>query len=94
MKNKEEVFKAIGKKLEELRLNQNQTQEEIAQKIGISRKTLSQIENGSNFSVKILYDLLQEYHKLDSFLDIISLPCGLDIREFNRAVRKLKKQYA
>ena len=39
----------FGKKVKEYRTNSSMTQEELAEKIGISAKSLSQIELGNNF---------------------------------------------
>lgn len=40
---------SLGKKIKEKRLSQHLTQEQLAEKIGISPKSLSQIELGNNF---------------------------------------------
>lgn len=39
----------FGKKVKEYRIKSSMTQEELAEKIGISAKSLSQIELGNNF---------------------------------------------
>lgn len=44
-----DIKKALGKKIKEKRLNLDMTQEQLAEKIGISPKSLSQIELGNNF---------------------------------------------
>ena len=43
------IKKLFGKKLKEYRIKMDFTQEELAEKIGISSKSLSQIELGNNF---------------------------------------------
>ena len=43
------IKKNFGKKIKEKRLERNLTQEQLAEKIGISPKSLSQIELGNNF---------------------------------------------
>ncbi len=43
------IKKNFGKKIKEKRLEKELTQEELAEKIGISPKSLSQIELGNNF---------------------------------------------
>lgn len=43
------IRKSFGKKIKEKRLQQYLTQEQLAEKIGISPKSLSQIELGNNF---------------------------------------------
>ena len=44
-----DIKKLFGKKVKEKRLSLDLTQEELAEKIGISAKSLSQIELGNNF---------------------------------------------
>ena len=44
-----DIKKAFGKKVKEKRLSLEMTQEQLAEKIGISPKSLSQIELGNNF---------------------------------------------
>ena len=43
------IKQSLGKKIKEKRLSQHLTQEQLAEKIGISPKSLSQIELGNNF---------------------------------------------
>ena len=43
------IKKNFGKRIKEKRLEKELTQEELAEKIGISPKSLSQIELGNNF---------------------------------------------
>ena len=43
------IKKLFGKKIKEFRTKLSLTQEELAEKIGISAKSLSQIELGNNF---------------------------------------------
>ncbi|WP_409415722.1 helix-turn-helix domain-containing protein [Flavobacterium sp. PS2] len=49
----EEYMILICQKLEKLRQNMDYVQSDITDKAGISRKTVSSIENGNNFSVEI-----------------------------------------
>ena len=54
------IKKNFGKKIKEKRLEKELTQEELAEKIGISPKSLSQIELGNNFvSAEILEAICQ-----------------------------------
>lgn len=43
------IKQAFGKKIKEKRLQQSLTQEQLAERVGISPKSLSQIELGNNF---------------------------------------------
>ena len=91
MCSEKKVLKKIGEKLECLRLNKSALQEDVAKSINISRTTISRIENGSNFSVKNLIKLLEEYNRLDDFLNIITLPKGFDVKKYNKALKNHKK---
>lgn len=69
-----ENLKELGLKLKKKRLRLNLTQLDISEKTGINRSTLSQIENGSNFSLKYLIMLFKTYGLLDEFIDLIVVP--------------------
>lgn len=43
------IKKLLGRKIKEKRIQQSLTQEQLAEKVGISPKSLSQIELGNNF---------------------------------------------
>lgn len=44
-----DIKKLFGKRIKELRTSLNLTQEQLAEKMGVSPKSLSQIELGNNF---------------------------------------------
>lgn len=55
--------KNMGKKFKKLRLEQNKTQNQIAETIGITDKYLSNIENGNaNCSLDVFIGLANEYN--------------------------------
>ena len=60
-----DIILKIGRFLRHHRLSSNITQEDMSEYIGISRKTLSKIENGSNFTVLILIQILRYLNTLD-----------------------------
>ncbi|MDO5437401.1 MAG: helix-turn-helix transcriptional regulator [bacterium] len=71
------IKKNFGKRVRELRLQSGLTQEELAEKIGISPKSLSQIELGGNFvsadtlelicsTLNISPDILFNFNKIDA----------------------------
>lgn len=75
-----EIKKNFGKRVRELRLLAGLTQEDMAEKIGISPKSLSQIELGGNFVsadtldlicnvLKISPDILFNFDKINSSCD-------------------------
>ncbi len=56
-------IKEFGNYIREARLSANLTSSLVAHDIGITRATLSSIENGNaNCSIKILFDLLNYFH--------------------------------
>jgi len=63
-------FYEIGKKIKELRKEKKITQDELAKNVGISRQTLSKLENGKihKISLQLFVKLLDE---LDSELEIV-----------------------
>jgi len=70
----------IGKKIKTLRKERGFTQEELASKVGISRATLSKIENSSfnKVSAVVLENILS------------SLGYGLDIKPKNPFVKRVE----
>ncbi|KIC01262.1 hypothetical protein OA88_15000 [Flavobacterium sp. JRM] len=64
----------ICQKLEKLRQNMDFVQSDITDKVGISRKTVSSIENENNFSVENLVKLLITYNRIKPFLNMLTLP--------------------
>jgi transcriptional regulator with XRE-family HTH domain len=67
-----EIRIAIGKKIKELRISAEMTQNEFAFKLGISRQHLSSIENGSsNWTIDDLIKsliYLKKIHLIDELL--------------------------
>lgn len=92
-KSLEEYMILIGEKLERLRQNMDMTQSEITNEVGISRKTVSTIENGSNFSVENLVKLLLTYNRMDAFLNMLSLPHDFDIKEYKKELKEFNNKY-
>jgi DNA-binding XRE family transcriptional regulator len=68
------ILKDIGQKLKGFRLQKNMTQEEIAQKIGLNRVTIGEIEKGRPSSLLTFIQLLRGLDKLDLLNNIISAP--------------------
>ncbi|AIM15133.1 hypothetical protein HW35_01485 [Bacillus sp. X1(2014)] len=62
-----EKYSAIGKAIKELRRDRNLTQEELAEKLGISKSYISKIEaknTDKSFSIELLFDLA-EFFEVD-----------------------------
>lgn len=66
-----DILQEIGRRLKQWRLNQNISQQELAQRAGITRTTISLIEAGNVFSILTLIQLLRALNalpQLDLFL--------------------------
>ena len=55
----------FGKLLKQIRLNANMTQEALAQKSGLDRSTISQLENGRAATILTLVQVLRALQKLE-----------------------------
>lgn len=72
--------KKIGKKLKELRLSRGLRQNEVADKVGLSRATISNVEVGNRgLSIESLQKFCELYNiSIDYF--------GIETKSFNEAV--------
>lgn len=90
------IMKKIGFFIQQTRIEQNQTQEEVATQAAISRSTLSLMERGDNISLLNLIKILRTLNALyvlKSFEVIEELsPIQLANKEKNRRKRASKIQ--
>lgn len=96
---KKDIDKIIGKILKEYRIKSNLTQEDLAEKLGISFKYISRIENGNN-GVKT--ETLINYMRILSispnilfkqFLEDTDIKKDLEISEKINALSESKKEF-
>jgi transcriptional regulator with XRE-family HTH domain len=62
-----EIIRKWGEKLKALRLDANLSQTELAQKTGMSRSSIAEIEKGRNFSIDSLISIARTLEFLDIF---------------------------
>ena len=68
------ILKELGQTLKSFRLQKNKTPEEMAQKIGLNRVTIGEIEKGRVSSLLTFIQLLRGLDKLDLLNNFTSAP--------------------
>ena len=84
------IISIIGEYIKHARVNQNKTQEKVAEMAGISRWTVSQIENGEPMSLLTLIQILRALDLLEllSIFKIDTQPSPLEIAKLERDKRQ------
>lgn len=67
-----EVLEEVGARIRVLRKNKKYNQQQLADKVGVSRKHISDIEAGRGTSLLIFVKLLKEFHKSEKLLEILT----------------------
>jgi putative transcriptional regulator len=88
--NNDEAIAELGRRLARARLNRNISQQTLADEAGITRKTLSSVENGSNFDVSTLVRLLRELELLDNLEMLVpsDQPSPMALARFSGKTRR------
>ena len=68
------ILKELGQKLKAFRLQKNITQEGLAQKAGLNRMTVGEIEKGRSSSMLTFIQILRVLDKLDLLNTITAVP--------------------
>lgn len=90
-KSPELVEIEICKRLERVRLGQNISQQQLAATAGVSRRTISRMENGQGISLNTLIRVMRA---LDLTHHLESLVPSLDIRPIERVKQKPERKHA
>lgn len=69
-----QLMQELGKRLREIRLNKNITQQEIGEKIGKDRFEMSKIEHGKPISLNSFLRILRALEKLEDLEQAIQYP--------------------
>jgi len=80
----------IGKRLKQARINRNMSQQELADRAGIGRSTVSLVERGQSGTLTVLVQILRALNmleQLDNFMPI-QLVSPLVLAEIERKRRK------
>ena len=85
------AVKAIGRNLQLIRLNQDISQQELAVQTGLSRLTISQVENGRPASTLTLVQLLRALGRLD-VLEVLEESAAISPLEAARLERQQRQR--
>ncbi len=67
-----EIVEEVGAKLKTLRKVRNWSQSDLAAKVGVSRKHISEIETGKGTSLLTFVKLLKVFNKSEKLLEVLS----------------------
>ena len=89
--NAEQIETEIGKRLESVRLVQNISQQDVADKAGVSRRTISRMENGQGVTFNTLIRVMRALDLTNHLEDLVP---SLDIRPIERVKQKQERKHA
>jgi len=69
-----EVLTELGKYIKSLRKNAGMNQTQLAERVGVSRVNISEIERGSNTTITTFLRILKVFNKLDALEEILQVP--------------------
>ena len=85
--NSEAIERDVCKKLERIRLLKNTSQAKLAEAAGVSRRTISRMENGEGISLDTFIRVMQALNLTDHLTAMLPNP---EIRPIERVGRKGK----
>lgn len=59
------VLRYIGKQMQQMRLNAQLNQQQLAERAGLSRSTITQVENGKGMNMESVVAMLRALNKLE-----------------------------
>jgi transcriptional regulator with XRE-family HTH domain len=78
------VLRELGRRLERLRLDRNESQAELAERAGVSRATVVRAEQGAGGTMKAMLRLLRALDLLDGLDTLIPEPAVSPIEQLER----------
>lgn len=70
----QEILRSLGERLRALRKARGLTQEEAAERAGLARSTVHEVEKGDNATLQTVIRLLRVYGRLAALEDFIPVP--------------------
>lgn len=69
-----ELLTEFGKCIRSFRKNAGMSQAQLAERVGVSRVNISEIERGSNPSISTFLRILKVFNKLNALEEILQVP--------------------
>lgn len=68
------ILKELGQNIRNMRLNQNQSQQQLADNAGVDRITIGKLENGKPVNMITLVQVLRALQRLDALSPLLNEP--------------------
>lgn len=91
MNSTSQIEKQLCQRLERVRLDQNISQSRLAEEAGVSRRTISRMENGEGVSLDTFVRVARALGVIDQLQSLFQLP---QIRPIDRARQKSPRKKA
>ncbi|MGB0367908.1 MAG: helix-turn-helix transcriptional regulator [Flavobacteriales bacterium] len=85
-----EVLIELGKRIKSLRKNAGMNQTQLAERVGVSRVSISEIERGSNTTITTFLRILKVFNRLDALEEILQVPSISPKELFEQQSKKRK----
>lgn len=70
----DELLAELGARIRTLRKNAKMSQAELAERVGVSRVNISEIERGSNTTISTFLRILKVFNRLDALQEMMEVP--------------------
>ena len=91
----QEILKEMGARLKKIRLQQNLTQKEMSEEVGLSVSTISLIEQGNSTSTESLVRILTRLNRINDFETVFRIGENLELKlKFEKAKLKSERKRA
>ncbi len=94
----EQILKELGCRIKDTRIGRCMCQTDLAERAGISAKTMARIENGENIRIDNILRVLRALDMLDALDTFLPVPevcevcCCEGMKKRERASQKMKEQ--
>ncbi|HET8769929.1 MAG TPA: helix-turn-helix domain-containing protein [Gemmatimonadaceae bacterium] len=89
-----EILRELGERLRRLRLQENQSVSDLAERAGVGERTIGRVEAGENTSLESLVKILRALGRLDGFEALLPEPLVSPIQLVENRVRERQRAYA